>query len=340
MEESRTWALSPATTVRIALVVFVLAWIFGPYELRSAIPVVIVFLIALGLELNFLVDAVRGTRAPRPDRKPQAVDRERFGYEGETDDLVLVRRDGEDVWVQYSGESPEELEEIIAEEEPELDEVEYAELEPERRSVLAPVRRFLVGLGLIAALGLVVWFVDSRTGWDSLDGDTRLQAAKRFSAEAGLIAGKPVSIYCDESRDFVGAVQHAEGVAEVGGERAYLTPEICFDLYRLAFDDEVRGSRTARAIAVLAHEAWHLRGVSDEGATECYAVQSGVGVGMQLGLSEERARQLMRQQLAENALRGGGTAEYRVPPECRDGGSLDLAPDDGRFPTTPREREE
>jgi hypothetical protein len=40
----------------------------------------------------------------------------------------------------------------------------------------------------------------------------------------------------------------------------------------------------------------------------------------------------MRQQLAENAGRRGGTAEYLVPPECRDGGSLDLDPADTSFP--------
>jgi hypothetical protein len=199
-------------------------------------------------------------------------------------------------------------------------------------SVFAPIRRFLVGLGVIAALGFTIWFVESRTGWDSLDGSTRLEAVERFSGEASHIAEKPVTIYCDESRDFVGAVQHADGVAEVGGERAYLTPEICFDLYRLAFEEDVTGSRTGRAIAVLAHEAWHLRGEGDEGTTECYALQSGVGVGRRLGLSESRARQLMRQQLTENALRSQGSFEYLVPPECREGGRLDLDPGSTTFP--------
>ena len=179
---------------------------------------------------------------------------------------------------------------------------------------------------------LTIWFVESRTGWDSLEGSTRARAVERFSAEASRVADKPVTIYCDESRDFVGAVQHADGVAEVGGERAYLTPEICFDLYRLAFEDDVRGSRTGRAIAVLAHEAWHLRGERDEGKTECYGLQSGVEIGRALGLSEDRAHQLMRQQLAENALRGAGSVEYLVPPECRDGGSLDLDASSTAFP--------
>ncbi len=318
--------------VRVAVVVFVLAWIFGPYELRSAVPVLLVFLIALGLELNFLISALRSTPSPRPDRKPQDVDRERYGYEGETDDLLLVRRDGEEVWIPYSGESSEEIEALIADAGAPREEVDESTFEPEGRRTLAPVRQFLVGLGIICALGLAIWFVESRTGWDSLDGSTRIGAVERFSDEASRIAGKPVSIYCDESRDFVGAVQHADGVAEVGGERAYLTPEICLDLYRLAFEDQVRGSRTGRALAVLAHEAWHLHGVRDEGTAECHALQSGVETGRRLGLSEETARQLMRQQLTENALRAGGSVEYRVPPDCRDGGRLDLDPGSTRFP--------
>jgi len=333
VEERANRLLSPATALRVALVVFVLAWIFGPYALRSAVPILLVFLIALGLELNFLISALRSTPSPRPDRRPQDVDRERYGYDHETDDLVLVRRGDEEVWVAYSGESAEELEALLADVDDwpeEADEPAAVGLEQRRSS--APVRRFLVGLGVIGVLGLAIWFVESRTGWDSLAADTRTEAVKRFSDEASRIAEKPVTIYCDESGDFVGAVQHADGVAEVGGDHAYLTPEICLDLYRLAFENELTGSQTGRALAVVAHEAWHLRGVSDEGTTECYALQSGVEIGRRLGLSEGTARQLMRQQLTENALRGRGSFEYLVPPECRDGGRLDLDPGSTRFP--------
>jgi hypothetical protein len=284
--------------VRVGLVVFVLAWLLGPDELRSAVPVLPVFLVALGLELHFLVSALRGDRRPAPDRLPQEIDRERYGFDLELEDV-----DEAEEWP-----------------------------EPEPDSRLRPVRRFAVGLGLIAALGAAIWVVESRTGWDSLSGETRGEAVERFSEEASVIAGKPVSIRCDEARDYVGAVQHADGVAQVGGELAILTPEICHDLYRLAFEGEETGSRTGRAIAVLAHEAWHLRGESDEGATECSALQSGVELGVRLGLSEGTARRLMRQQLTENALRGASTLEYRVTAECRDGGRLDLDPGDRRFP--------
>ena len=282
--------------LRIALALFVLAWIFGPYELRSAVPVWIAFLIALGLEVNFLLGALGRPPAPRPDRGPQPVDRERYGYLGWPDD----------------------------------DEGE-ADLE-ENPGVWAPVRGFLVGLAVIAALALLFWFVESRTGWDSLPVETRAEAQDRFSEEAGLIAEKPVRIRCDESGEYVGAVQHADGVATVGGDLAYLTPERCHDLYRLAFENEVTSSQTARALVVLAHEAWHLRGVRDEGATECYALQSGVALGQRLGLSEGTARTLMSQQLAENAARSGAGAEYLVPPECRDGGALDLDHEGSAFP--------
>jgi hypothetical protein len=282
------------TALRVALVAFVLAWIFGPYDLRSAVPVWVAFLVALGLEINFFLGALGRPPAPQPDRGPQEVDRERYGYLG---------------WLDDEDEGLEE-----------------------RASLWAPVSRFLVGLGVIAALALVFWFVESRTGWDSLSVETRAEAQDRFSTEASRIATKPVRIRCDESGAYVGAVQHADGVATVGGELAYLTPERCHDLYRLAYDGEVTSSQTARALAVLAHEAWHLRGIDDEGTTECYALQSAVQLGERLGLSEDTARRMMQQQLVENAGRTGAGTEYVVPPDCRDGGTLDLDPRSDRFP--------
>jgi hypothetical protein len=321
------------TALRVALALFVLAWIFGPYELRTAVPVWFAFLIALGLEVHFFAGALRQGPPSSRDRRPQTVDRERYGYVEEADDLLLVREGDEELWIPYSGESDEEVDALIASARERPDEgAVVVETPDERRLVWPAVRRFVTGLGVIGALALALWVVESRTGWDSLDGDTRAEAVARFSDEASRIAGKPVIIRCDESRDYVGLVQHADGVAAVGGDRAYLTPERCHDLYRLAFEGDVTSSQTARALAVLAHESWHLRGVSDEGTTECYALQSGVTLGRRLGLSEGTARQMMRQQLAENALRGRGAFEYLVPPDCRDGGALDLNREDGRFP--------
>ena len=165
-----------------------------------------------------------------------------------------------------------------------------AEAEPEPG---LPVRQFLVGLGVIAALILLVWVVERGTGWDALDADTQAKAEVRFSDEASRLARKPVAIRCDDSGSYVGAVQHADGVALVGGDLAYLTPDRCIDLYRLAFKDEERGSQTGRAIAVLAHETWHLRGVADEGTTSATRCRAESSSGSGSGLPEGTARRLM-----------------------------------------------
>ena len=279
--------------LRIALVVLVLAWILGPSELRDAIPILVVFLIALGLEIQFLVGALRNPAGRTPDRSPQQIDRDRYGFPPDEDEP-------EESWVEQRAPSP--------------------------------LGRFAVGVAVIGALVGAVWILEGSTGWSSVSGERRAEAVARFSEEASRVAEKPVTIRCDEARDYVGAVQHTDGVATLGGDLAILTPEICHDLYRLAFEGEVTGSRTGRAIAVLGHESWHLRGVGDEATTECYALQSGVELGRRLGLDEGRARQLMRQQLTENALRGAESIEYRVTSDCRDGGRLDLDPGGRSFP--------
>jgi hypothetical protein len=321
--------------LRLALAAFVVVWILGPAALRAALPIWLPFVIALALEVHFFLDAgrARDTTRRRSSRLPQIVDRERYGYAGETDELLLVR-DGEDeLWIPYSGESDEELDELIADARDQA--AREGELQTQRAvptTLRRPVTQLLVGIGVIAALAGLVWVAGNRGGWAGLDRETRAAAGARFSAEASRIAGHPVTIRCDEEGTYVGAVQHADGVAAIGGTLAYLTPERCYDLYRLAFEGEVTFSRTARALAVLAHEAWHLNGVRDEGRTECYALQSGVDLGQRLGLTEDTARSMMRQQLAENRLHTRGSAEYLVTADCRDGGSLDLNPGRSAFP--------
>jgi hypothetical protein len=321
--------------VRLLLVGFVLAWLFGPDALRSTVPVWVAFLIAAGLEAQLFVRGIGAGPPERPDRGPQVVDRERFGYASEGDELLLVRDAEGELWVPYAGEEGDELDALIDEargrEQTGEDALEREVAEPGERG-RRPVTRLLAGVAVIGALAVLVWVVDARTGWKGLDEDARAAATARFSEEASRIAGKEVTIRCDEAGSRVGVVQHADGVATVGGDLAYLTPRRCFDLYQLAFEREVHGSQTARGLAVLAHEAWHLEGVSDEGTTECYALQSAVELGRRLGLSIGTARQLMRQQLTENLDRGTNAGEYLVPADCRDGGALDLHPETARFP--------
>ena len=299
--------------IRLGLVAFVLAWLFDLAGARVYVPIWAAFLVALGLELHYFF----GARRVRP----------RVRQRSEGEELLLVREGDEEFWIPYSGESPEEVEALVAAARARSEVEETLDLPPPRRSL----RPLLVGLGVIATLAAVVWFVGSR-GWGGLDEDAKAQATARFSAEASRIVGRAVEIRCDESGRIVGAVQHSDGVAEVGGDLAYLTPARCYDLYRQAFEGGGPFSQTARAVAVLTHESWHLRGERDEGRTECFALQSGVDLARRLGASEDTARRMMRQQLAENALRGRGDQEYLVPPECRDGGELDLHPGSSRFP--------
>src|SRR6185369_10458440 len=126
----------------------------------------------------------------------------------------------------------------------------------------------------------------------------RARAERRFTAEAARIAGHPVRVICDESYSFTGVGSDAAGVAFIPRRLAYLEPSICRSLYRIAFEHHV-GARddAAFAVTVLAHEATHLRGVSNEAETECDALQEGVRLGEQLGLSPGTARDLMRSQL-------------------------------------------
>ena len=72
-----------------------------------------------------------------------------------------------------------------------------------------------------------------------------------------------------------------------------------------------------RAIAVLGHESWHLRGEANEGLANCYGFQSGVQIGQNLGLSKSKARAMMKEQLATNASDSGPNTQYRVPSDCR-----------------------
>jgi hypothetical protein len=310
---------------RLLLVAFVVAWLLDVAWLRALVPVWLPFVVALALELELFVLGRRAApREPSRGRLPQAVDREELGY-GSDGELLLVRDEEGEVWVPYAGESEEELDELIAAER----ERAPAGIVRRRRR---PLGRLLTGVAVIVALAAVVRVADRPRGWEALDADAKAAAEVRFSEEASRVVGRDVAIRCDESGDFVGAVQHADGVAEVGGRLAYLTPDRCLDLYRLAFEGKVVDSQTGRSIAVLAHEAWHLRGVRDEARTECFALQSGVRLGRRLGLSAGTAERLMRQQLAENELRAGSTAEYRVSGECRDGAALDLDPASSRFP--------
>ena len=332
-------ALPLVRRLRIAGIALVVAWFLVP-GLRDWIPVWVPFLAFAALELNYFIGGLRDQGSPRRTRgrSPQESDISDFGGE-EWLEPALVRIEGHDVWLPVGGRSDEEVHELIEESRARLLRGEPA-LEPEPlpapRAARGGGRRLLArleGLAVVGALAFVLFVLLPDRGWDGLDESEQARTEALLSAEAGRIAGHEAVVRCDAEGRAVGVVQHADGVAEVGGSRAVLTPEICYRLHRLAFEsDEGAFSQTARAIAVLAHEAWHLHGESDEGVTNCFAFQSGVELGRRLGLSEDTAARMMRQQLADNGTFARSAPAYLVPGECRNGGRLDLDPNSDRFP--------
>jgi hypothetical protein len=80
---------------------------------------------------------------------------------------------------------------------------------------------------------------------------------------------------------------------------------------------------------VLAHEAEHLAGVTSESLAECRSLQTTERTAALLGATPQEARAL--------AVRYATEVYPRMPepyqsPDCRDGGAMDLNPDDPRWP--------
>ena len=85
----------------------------------------------------------------------------------------------------------------------------------------------------------------------------------------------------------------------------------------------------ASSVGTLAHEAYHVAGVTNEATTECFAIQATAYTARQLGADPAEAEILARIRLASMPyLR----KEYRST-ECRPGGAPDLPPETEAFPT-------
>jgi hypothetical protein len=305
---------------RIAVVALVIGYFFLPYGVQAVIPVWLLFLSALGLEVEFFLGGYLQLRrsqpiAPSPDRGPQPRDLADLGGEhwledDEPEEVPPLRLFPPD-WYSAPPTRP-------------------AEPEAARHSYWRYIVEAVVAVTLVAG---ILFYASRPHGWDAVSAADKARAEAAFSREATLIAGHPARIGCDTSGKYVGFVQDADGLAFVGGSRAYLTPSICDTLYQVGFKHRVQSfSGAGHAIAVLGHESWHLHGVSNEGLTNCYAFQSGVQIGVHLGLSESTARAMMREQLATNAADAAGKPQYLVPAGCHKGGPDDLSPARPGFP--------
>jgi hypothetical protein len=282
--------------------VFVVLWLFSA-RLQAAIPFWLPFAVLAAAELELLI---RGLRERRAGTEPRPADRRLPG----SDDADLG-------WVETEDEEGNPL--LVA-------------APPrERRRARLPLAVVLV-IGI--ALFVYAYRVDRQAGWPSVPAAAKARAERRFTAEAARIARKPVTVRCDDSYAFTGVGSDAAGVAFIPRALAYLEPTICRSLYRMTFEHRI-GSRddAAFAITVLAHEATHLRGVRNEAETECFALQEGVGLAIRLGVDPATAHELMRAQRNQDLSDASiARLDYRLPPGCHNGGSLDLRPGDSAFP--------
>jgi len=107
----------------------------------------------------------------------------------------------------------------------------------------------------------------------------------------------------------------------------------CLDLARLLYEDDALSiadrADQAWAVGLLAHESMHIRGIGNEATAECYGMQAIPRAAALLGLEEKEGRQLA--DLYRSGWYPRMDTDYRSK-ECRDGGELDLRPEDGIWP--------
>jgi hypothetical protein len=326
--------------LRLAVLALVIAYFFLPYEVRAWIPAWLPFLAAVWLEVQFFVGGyLQGRRGPAPvqagtDRGPQPQDLAELGGE-HWREATAVELGGERHFVPTEGLSDEEAQERVEAylRDPDAVLAASAPYTAPRQPRLLDRQYAVEALATVALVAGILFYASRPHGWSAVSTADRARAEAVFSREASRIAGHSTQVRCDTSGEYVGFLRDADGLAFVGGTRAYLTPSICDTLYQLAFKHRTHSfARTARALAVLGHEAWHLQGVSDEGLANCYGFQSGVRIGADLGLSESTARAMMREQLATNASDAAAAPQYLVPEGCRNGGPYDLEPASAAFP--------
>ena len=156
---------------------------------------------------------------------------------------------------------------------------------------------------------------------------------RRLAAIAGAIAGRDVAIRCQGAVGELVDVNGEYGFVRFGAQgrpigAARLDRPICRSLARLRRGNRVSVAEGSLAVEALAHESYHLAGVQDEAATQCYALQAIRFVAVRLGVSAAIGDAYVRE----------ATGRYpRLPEayhseECREGGALDLRPETGVFP--------
>ena len=197
--------------------------------------------------------------------------------------------------------------------------------------------RVLVALALIL-LALVVVQARRELGLDH-----------KLSGIAGEIAGRQVNVDCPGFlRSLLDISSGGSVMFDANGKPSnttHLDPSVCHDLsayratrgraeFACVFDAFPCSDKVERAVysaLVLSHESQHLRGIRDEGAAQCYAIQTLAQVAERLGSPSAEAKAVAAHYLVVDQPNMNG--DYVLPQGCADGGSLDLNPQSTGWPT-------
>jgi hypothetical protein len=176
----------------------------------------------------------------------------------------------------------------------------------------------------------------------------RAENEHRLALVASAVASREVGVSCPgfwarmvEITPNAGWVDFNEH--GIPGDKASLSASTCRGLERVwrrdltSFECLIGGrcdKTTVRAvygIVTLAHESWHLRGVSNEAETQCYAVQTVETVARRLGVAPRDSHLVALRVAADDAEMSVG--EYHSA-KCRPGGPYDLHPDTPDWPSS------
>jgi hypothetical protein len=175
----------------------------------------------------------------------------------------------------------------------------------------------------------------------------RQQDEAELARIASVIAGRGVSVECPGTFATLTDVSSRDGSVEFRPDgrpvdEAKLSSATCARL-RSFLSGDVPGleclaveaqcseeaERAAVAVNVLSHEAWHLRGVRDEAAAQCYALQTNADTALRLGASPDEATAIAA--WVGRQVQPALPADYRTA-DCHDGGPLDLHPERAGWP--------
>ena len=169
-------------------------------------------------------------------------------------------------------------------------------------------------------------------GW--FEYEDRLANAK-ITHVATELAGHPVHVECQrlggaliDSGTELGYVAYDQNGRP--GDTTIIKHEACDALHEwLGSDKQHPTELQVISVHVLAHEAEHLAGYTSEAVAECRSVQTTEQAALLLGATARQARLLALRYWIE--IYPDMPDDYRTG-DCKDGGPLDLHPDDPRWP--------